>query len=275
MTFKISDLVLRIILVYDKAPLPGWQDVRRTTHVHSLYWVHEGEGEFTMEGQRLDVRGGTLFYLQPGQELDMKSSLDHPLHMTMILFDAAAAELGSGGWRFAALPNLHYPPVQYFAGERHQETDSRVKTLRLAWAPGDDWREAAAQHQLVKLVHHLDLMRREETAGGKRSSGAGYEQAKAYMDRHYFADIRLQEVAKACGLSPKALRLRFLAETGLTPKEYMDQLRHNHAMRLLTHTDEPLKHIAAACGYYDEFHLSKSFKKYTGMSPSRYRKEQR
>jgi len=270
MSYKLSELVLKIELVYDKPPLPGWQDHRRTIHLHSLYWVHEGTGVFTLDGHEFPVRAGSLLYLKPGRKLWMASATDNPLHMTMILFHAAAAVHSRGQWQAKALDSLDMGEVQVFEAVEQEECESRIKALRTAWVPGDEWREAASQYQLLKLLKQVGR-RKQTRLALERGNDDAFRQGKAYIDSHYFTDVRLTEVAALCRTNLKSLRKRFLQELALSPKEYLDRVRNEHAMRLLEHTDEPLKRIAAACGYYDEFHFSKSFKKRNGLSPSAFR----
>lgn len=283
MAMRLSELMLKIELVYDKPPLPGWQDPRRTIHLHSIYWVHEGRGLFTLDGREFPVGSGSMLYLRPGRELWMKSDTDNPLHMTMILFQAAAVAYSGGGWSVREVEAMELEEVQALAGPAREDCEGRIKALRTAWSPGDDWREAAAGHLLLRLLKAL-AGRRSVRGGGLdseqgkeepgRSAGRGraaLEAAKRYLDTHYYADIRLSEVAEECGTSLRQLRRLFLEELGAAPKEYLDRVRCEHALRLLEHTDEPLKRIAAACGYYDEFHFSKCFKKAKGISPSAYR----
>ncbi|MDF2936880.1 MAG: transcriptional regulator, AraC family [Paenibacillaceae bacterium] len=282
MTIRFSELMLKIELIYDKPPLPGWQDQRRSIHLHSLYWVHEGRGVFTLDGCQFPVGPGTLLYLCPGRELWMLSDTDNPLHMTMILFQAAAVTHTGGIWEVKQLTSLETAEVQTLRGTDQEDCESRIKALRKAWAPGDDGREAAACNLLLRLIRAVSGRRaarggQERSAAGTDSASIGrsgllsWEAAKRYLDTHYFADIRLTQVAEDCGISLRQLRRRFLEELGAGPKEYLDKVRYEHALRLLEHTDEPLKRIAAACGYYDEFHFSKCFKKAGGLSPSAYR----
>lgn len=283
MTILFSELMLKIELIYDKPPLPGWQDPRRTIHLHSLYWVHEGKGFFTLDGQEFPVSSGSLLYLRPGRELWMKSDTAAPLHMTMILFQAASVTFRSGVWEAKGLEELGITEVQTLYGSGQEDCESRIKALRTAWSPGDDGREAAANNLLLRFIRFVS--RRQNIRSGQEWGTSGsppatktlgpsplpWEAAKRYLDIHYFADIRLTSVAEECGVSLRQLRRRFLEELGTGPKEYLDKVRYEHAVRLLRHTDEPLKRIAAACGYYDEFHFSKSFKKSCGQSPSVYR----
>jgi len=44
------------------------------------------------------------------------------------------------------------------------------------------------------------------------------------------------------------------------------------AAKLLTASDESLAGIAVSCGYFDQSHFCRQFKRYAGMAPSTYRK---
>ena len=59
----------------------------------------------------------------------------------------------------------------------------------------------------------------------------------------------------------------------MTPFEYLRKLRINHAIDLLTTTDQSIATIAQKCGFSDSAHLIKLFKNETGYTPSKYRKE--
>lgn len=270
MAYKLSQLSLKIELVYDKPPFPGWQDPRRTIQVHSLYWIHEGTGVFTLEGREMPVCSGNLFYLAPGRKLWMTSSTGNPLHMTMILFQAAVSVYEREQWRVEPLKSLELGEFQTFGEEDREDVEGGIKAVRASWAPGDEWSEAAAHYQLLKLLKRI---RRRQTSGEhfRDERKRAFQQAKQVLDTCYFTEIRLTDLAQRCGVSLRALRQQFLQELKLSPKEYLDYIRNEHALRLLQHTDESLKWIAAACGYYDEFHFSKCFKKRNGVSPSRFR----
>ncbi|HEV3363705.1 MAG TPA: helix-turn-helix transcriptional regulator, partial [Acidimicrobiia bacterium] len=58
---------------------------------------------------------------------------------------------------------------------------------------------------------------------------------------------------------------------GITTKRAIDDRLVLEAKRLLRHTSLPLKEIATELGYADQFHLSKVFKRLTGLSPHDYR----
>lgn len=81
-------------------------------------------------------------------------------------------------------------------------------------------------------------------------------------------------VAQELGISQVQLIRLFKREFKLTPGEYQHRLRLERVKQLLSRTSLSLAVIAERCGFTDEHHLSKSFKKACGMNPSVYRKSQ-
>ncbi len=60
---------------------------------------------------------------------------------------------------------------------------------------------------------------------------------------------------------------------GLPPSRYVLWQRVEAVQRLLIETDWPLEALASETGFCDAFHLSKTFKRLTGISPRTYRVE--
>lgn len=54
----------------------------------------------------------------------------------------------------------------------------------------------------------------------------------------------------------------------LSPKQYLLNLRMNHALELLVENELSIKEIAFACGFNDEKYFSKAFKNKYGYPPS-------
>ena len=67
-------------------------------------------------------------------------------------------------------------------------------------------------------------------------------------------------------LSPRQFRRRFQAEVGITPKLYGRIRRFQRALGILG--SMPFAEAAAACGYYDQSHLIRDFRQFTGQAPS-------
>ena len=88
------------------------------------------------------------------------------------------------------------------------------------------------------------------------------------IDRH----ISLDELAKTAGMSPKYFCRVFKELTGKRPIEYLNYYRIESACEMLTLTDESITEIAMNCGFDDMSYFSKTFARYKGTSPNKFRK---
>lgn len=59
---------------------------------------------------------------------------------------------------------------------------------------------------------------------------------------------------------------------GVPPHAYISDTRVKRAQEMMLMTEEPLSHIAAACGLADQSHLSRLFKKIVGQNPNSWRR---
>lgn len=94
-----------------------------------------------------------------------------------------------------------------------------------------------------------------------------------YIRQNYSQQIKLDDIANVCGMSPKYFCAYFKSMTGHTPVEYLNVYRISKAAKLLLNTDEPVTQIALDCGYNDLSYFIKQFGKHKGMSPGKFRKE--
>ncbi len=78
-------------------------------------------------------------------------------------------------------------------------------------------------------------------------------------------------LARLVNLSPSRLRHLFKSETGITPNQFIKEVRLDEAERLLRTTFLRVKEIMNRVGFLDESHFGHEFKKTYGVSPSKYR----
>lgn len=93
--------------------------------------------------------------------------------------------------------------------------------------------------------------------------------AREYLKSHFAGDVSLAELARMAELSPFHLLRVFREEVGVPPHEYQMQLRVAHARKLLR-SGEGIADAALQTGFFDQSHLSRSFKRIVGMTPGRY-----
>jgi AraC family transcriptional regulator len=81
----------------------------------------------------------------------------------------------------------------------------------------------------------------------------------------------LARLAKAAGLSPAHLALRFRREVGIPPRQFLLRVRMERAKRLLVESSQPVTEIALEVGFSSSQHFAAAFRKLAGMSASAYR----
>lgn len=81
----------------------------------------------------------------------------------------------------------------------------------------------------------------------------------------------LQEIADSLFVTPKTLERAFNENIGIGPKLFADVQRFEYAQKLLQVNNLPdLTQVALNCGYYDNSHMVRHFKKFAGKSPKNF-----
>jgi AraC family transcriptional regulator, arabinose operon regulatory protein len=93
-------------------------------------------------------------------------------------------------------------------------------------------------------------------------------QAVEYLRRSFSADLRVADVAARFGFSEGYFYRAFKRRAGVTPVEYVTQLRVEQAQKLLQHSSMSVSRVARLVGYRDPLYFSRIFRKYTGHPPS-------
>jgi AraC-like DNA-binding protein len=97
------------------------------------------------------------------------------------------------------------------------------------------------------------------------------ERARDYLGARFSKQVRLASVATECGMSAFQLIRVFHRVLGVTPYAYLVQLRVNRARDLL-HQGVNVSEVAYSCGFSDQSHLTRVFKKAVGVPPGTYRR---
>ena len=105
--------------------------------------------------------------------------------------------------------------------------------------------------------------------GRGRSEHAAVRRAVAHLGERWAERVPLAELAAVAGLSRFELVRRFGAQIGLTPHAFQTNLRIARARELLAAGSAPAA-VAAACGFADQAHLTRTFRAAVGVTPARY-----
>jgi AraC-like DNA-binding protein len=95
-----------------------------------------------------------------------------------------------------------------------------------------------------------------------------------YTIKYFKREIKLEEVASLTSMTPNAFCKYFKQRTRKTYFQYLNDVRINHACRLLQSTETSIGEIAHHCGFVNFSNFHRQFQKRLTCSPSEYRKLQ-
>ena len=107
------------------------------------------------------------------------------------------------------------------------------------------------------------------------SSGIPRELASAVrMINSDYCDSNITNAALAatCNISEVYFRKLFAAHFGVSPKQYIIDLRIQKAKQLLSENSLSVSLISEKCGFSNLYHFSRLFKQHTGVTPTEYRR---
>lgn len=103
------------------------------------------------------------------------------------------------------------------------------------------------------------------------SSDYSLARAQHYMEQHYMEDITVKILANLGYMSTTTFNRRFKKEIGITPIEYLIDVRINMAKLMLKRKENQMTDIAMKCGFGSSAYFSSCFLKHVGLTPSEYR----
>ncbi|GGF77553.1 hypothetical protein GCM10007301_41880 [Azorhizobium oxalatiphilum] len=149
----------------------------------------------------------------------------------------------------------------------------------LGRAAGGDMDRARGCIARAAALLREDAVERQEMARSEPARGQlAPWQVRAvtrFVETHIARNIAIEELAALARLSPSHFSKRFRGSMGLSPYNYVIARRVALAQEVMTSTDEGLSEIALRCGFSDQAHFSRVFKRVTGDSPNAWRRLQR
>lgn len=130
--------------------------------------------------------------------------------------------------------------------------------------------ESLARVFLVKLVRRYGQELSDEHAFTRRFTAGHYKRVLDYVAEHYAGPIAVEDLAEVAELSASHFSRLFKETIGDSPHQFVLNYRVEQAQRMLADPTRPLIDVALACGFSDQPHFSRTFKRVTGRTPRAY-----
>ncbi|MFN2127696.1 MAG: helix-turn-helix transcriptional regulator, partial [Anaerolineales bacterium] len=122
----------------------------------------------------------------------------------------------------------------------------------------------------MRRMFTIILLYRDKQAKNERK--LTLREAKSYLDLNFSdPELKMRDVAQTFNISPGHFSTTFHQEFEITFRDYLCQLRIDHAKGLLRTTSMKCAEIAYQSGFNNSHYFSSVFKKKTGVSPREFR----
>jgi AraC-like DNA-binding protein len=247
---------------------------RYARHFHDAVTVAvvlHGAAAFDCGDRRHVAPAGSVFVIPPYEvhtgEPASGAGRGHYDYQVLYLSPAYVADLLTG----VRSGQVSLGPARLATSELVRPRSSAMAPLRAAHqamtGPADPLaREYRLLAAAVAVAGEFGRVDRLDPPG--REPGA-VRRAREFLEADPARPATLRELASVSGLSMYRLARAFRAAVGLPPHGYQVQLRILRAKALLR-AGLPVADTAAACGFYDQAHLTGQFKRHVGVTPGVY-----
>lgn len=176
-----------------------------------------------------------------------------------------------------------FPPAiatQYVAEDRHVMSSRETLRDQVWLVPGTNGVPRLHLCNKIPLFNHdkkvigvAGVKRPYEHSGHALAGYGRMMKAVEFVTENYGEAIEVADIAGQSSLSVSQLQREFSRLFGITPNQYIREVRVGVARHLLETSDESMASIAADCGFYDQSHLTRQFKAATGLTPKAYREQ--
>ena len=102
-----------------------------------------------------------------------------------------------------------------------------------------------------------------------KALGQALEQIEGRLDERF----TVADLAADIGMGVDHFSRLFKQSTGMSPHQFVMRQRIDRARYMLENTDKPIIQIAYECGFADQVHLTRAFKRLIGTTPASFRRE--
>lgn len=241
----------------------GKEDSRPGEEGLAIYLFFSGRASVQMgEGEPFPVRSGQVLLCLPGERPLFRTEKGESLRFQWLCLGMEGQEDPRRVW-------------EDLTGEERLLTPAGMEVLREASRELAMPREPSLSESFRRastLYLFLSYLFGSEGKQAKKSDKVYVEMAEAYIASSYPKGLKVQELASRIGISRYYLSTIFRREKGVSPQEYLMNLRMERAAQFLRETRDPVKTVAEQVGYTDSLAFSKAFHRRYGLSPSEYRR---
>lgn len=225
-----------------------------THDVSEIILVTEGEGVRTVDNAQLSFHPGSIIIIPPNVPHQSHSGGEY-----MEIFIQADQPIPLAG-------NSNRDVI-VLEDDEENAVSTLMKMMLYRYIKGEK------NDPTLSLMFDLVIQLLSEKCAALQRDPVVEEVCRLLALHYNDPQLSVSALLETTGYNKDHIRRRFISVRGVTPSEYLTQLRIKHAKRLLKRKNElqlSVADIGEMCGYYDPHYFSRIFKKETGVPPEKF-----
>lgn len=284
--FKDHNLAIHVCKVNRMKNISHENDLTEIEHHHDfieIVFITKGKGIQVISSNEYEVSEGDIFILQGFQNHYFKDA--GKAEIINVMYDPVkspgliSSEIKTiDGYNALFILEPRYRSRMHFKNMLHLNRVDLAKSEYIlngmlnelmAKEPGY---EMFLKNKLEEIIIFLSR-KYSQISIPKAKSLVRIGKAIEYIERNFQSNIYISQLAEMSYMSVRNFQRIFKEATGQAPNDYLLGLRIQNASRILIETDLAVYHISERVGISDWYYFSKAFKKKFGVSPVKYRKQ--
>ncbi len=238
---------------------PNWRDPAKLLKKYPS--LPEVLRRYSRSGTKFIATGGGVYFLAEAGLLDGLPATTH-----WYFFDAFRQR-----YPHVELKEQHfitYGGGIYCAGSINALSDLVFHLIGQAF--GAERRHLAERHFAHEVGSSYDLPM--FSVGQAAHADEAVVEVQEWLKEACCEDIDIPQMAERAGMPVRTFTRRFRQALGMTPNQYLQDLRIDNGRDLLKTTDLSIQDVAENVGYKDTAYFSRVFKTKVGLTPTEYKK---
>ena len=229
---------------------------RKTAPKYSgLVVTLSGTANFSLNGEKYALHKGVVLHAGPSMKIEIEATSTEAFQYFVVHYKLLESTLDFNNKHFLIETGEHNK-INYFIQQliQYEKIPGDINRLR-------------CKTIFLKLIETMLVCAKMQT------SSNAVDHAITYMAENYAQPISIAEIAEAVGCERRKLAYLFDKQNGMSPIQFLTEIRLKKSREILRTTTLPVREIAEMVGYPDAFYFCRVFKKQYDMTPSGFRKQ--
>ena len=244
--------------------------------MYEIYYLQSGTRKIFLDDSIYILDRGDMVFISMNT-IHKTSYVNDKVHERIVITfnDRAVPDIKSSTSQVSFKKIFYSEPVIHIASVHRDYMEGLLNGMLSEYEQSDEYSDINIKNYLQELF--IFLIRYKHHKSCKYTQNIGMtdtlmQEAARYIRTNYMEELSLETVAAHFNISPTYFSKKFKSSTGFGYKEYLINVRMQAASDLLLETKESLNEIALKCGFNDSDYFGNAFKKIKGVSPLKYRK---